>query len=298
MPDFLLIGSMKSGSTSLHDHLVRHPQLAEPKHKEPGFFSRDDRFARGLPWYQSLFDQAEPGQRCFESSTCYSRWPHFGDVAARIHEHLPDIQLLFIMRHPVERAYSHYRHAMLEREHKGTGPVVSFDAVLEESEEYFDTSCYLRQLEQYLRFYPRERLFLLTLDELRTDTEGTLTRVQEFLGLDLDPALASKSGGPSNKIEARALRSNTMRTAERVKSSSLIQLARAVVPQPVRAGVRDLIFNSPLVQYRMNKKAEAFAAKLSPLTDATRARLLDRFEAPNRDLERFWDRELPPKWYR
>ena len=114
LPDFMLIGAMKSGTTTLHAYLSRHPGLFLCTPKEPGFFSRDERYARGLDWYRELFTDAQPEQLCGEASTCYSRWPHFENAAPRIAADVPGAKLLYITRDPVERAYSHYRHLMEE----------------------------------------------------------------------------------------------------------------------------------------------------------------------------------------
>ena len=298
MPDFLLIGAMKCGSTTLHDYLVNHPQLAEPKYKEPGFFSRDERFELGLDWYRSVFEAAQPDQLAFESSTCYTRHPHFGEVAPRIAEHLPDIKLVYIMRHPVDRLYSHYRHAMLERQKKGTGPVVSLEAALAESEEYFDTGCYLRQIERFTAHYDRERFFFLTLDELKGDADGVLVSLQEFLGLEVVPQLSTSLQGASNAIGARAMETNAASAKEKLRRNPLVRIAKRLVPKQARGIVMRAVMNSPIVKARMKAKADAFAAQLSPLSDDMRARLLERYEQPNEALAEFLGRPLPSTWNR
>ncbi len=294
LPDFLLIGGMKCGSTSLHDQLVTHPQLAEPQFKEPGFFSRDERFAHGMERYLTIFSEAAADQLLFESSTCYTRHPHFGAVAQRIHEHLPDIKLVYIMRHPVDRLYSHYRHAMLEGAGHGE-PVVSLEAALASSEEYFDTGCYLRQIEQYTAFYPRDRFFFLTLEELKTDPDAVLGGLQRFLGIDVVEGLGSKKG-PSNQIEARATSSNASGLKERLQRNPVVRLIKQAVPVPVRARIMRAVMESPIVRARMTAKTDAFMAQLSPLTDEMRAELLARYEAPNRALAEFLGRDLPDSW--
>ena len=129
-PDFLVIGAMKAGSTTLHTYLSRHPDLYLHERKEPGFFSREERYARGIEWYRALFADARPDQLCAESSTCYTRWPHFADVAPRIRQHVPEVRFVYIMRDPVARAYSHYAHMMGERRSEGL-PVLSFGEALE-----------------------------------------------------------------------------------------------------------------------------------------------------------------------
>jgi len=296
LPDFLLIGGMKCGSTTLHDYLVNHPTLAEPKYKEPGFFSRDERFALGIDWYRDVFASAQPDQLAFESSTCYTRHPHFGDVAARIHEHLPGIKLVYIMRHPVDRLYSHYRHAMLERQKKGTGPIVSLDAALAETEEYFDSGCYLRQIEQFTAHYDRDRFFFLTLDELKTDADAVLVRLQEFLGIEVVPNLSTSLKGASNSIGARAVETNAASARDKLRRNPLVRVAKRLVPKQARGILMKAVMNSPIVKARMKARADAFAAQLSTLSDAKRSALLERYEQPNAALADFLGKPLPSSW--
>ena len=297
-PDFLLIGGMKCGSTTLHDYLVNHPQLAEPKYKEPGFFSRDERFGLGLAWYRDLFAAAQPGQLAFESSTCYSRHPHFGDVASRIHEHLPEIRLVYIMRHPVDRLYSHYRHAMLERQKKGAGPVISLDAALAETEEYFDTGCYLKQIEQFTRYYDRDRFFFLTLEDLKRDPDGTLVKLQAFLGIEVVPNLSTTLKGASNAIGERAVETTTASARDKLRRNPLVRVAKRLVPKQARQVLMKAVMESPFMKARMQAHADAFAAQLSALDDGRRAALLDRYAEPNAALADFLGRPLPESWAR
>lgn len=296
MPDFLLIGGMKCGSTTLHDYLVNHPKLAEPQYKEPGFFSRDERFALGLDWYRSVFASAQDDQLAFESSTCYTRHPHFGEVAQRIYEHLPGIKLVYIMRHPVDRLYSHYRHAMLERQKKNEGPVVSLQAALSENSEFFDAGCYAQQIEQFTAHYDRDRFFFLTLEELKADPDAMLGRLQEFLGVEVVPTLSTSLKGASNAASARAMGTTTASARSKLRRNPLVRVAKRIIPKEARSFLMGAVMNSPIVKARVKAKADAFAAQLSTLTDAKRTELLARYERPNAALSEFLGRPLPPSW--
>ncbi|MBV1861518.1 MAG: sulfotransferase domain-containing protein [Nannocystaceae bacterium] len=296
MPDFLLIGGMKCGSTTLHDYLVNHPKLAEPQYKEPGFFSRDERFSLGLDWYRSVFASAQEGQLAFESSTCYTRHPHFGEVAPRIHEHLPDIKLVYIMRHPVDRLYSHYRHAMLERHKKNAGPVVSLEAALSEDSEYFDAGCYLRQIREFTAHYDRDRFFFLTLEQLKAEPDPTLGRLQEFLGVEPVPSLSTSLKGASNAASARAMGTTTASARDKLRRNPLVRVAKRLVPKQARGLLMKAVMNSPIVKARAKAKADAFAAQLSSLSDPKRRELLGMYEQPNAALADFLGRPLPASW--
>ena len=90
LPDFIIIGAAKAGTTSLYAMLDRHPDIFMPRQKEPEFFARDDLYAQGLDSYAENFAGAKPGQVVGEASTLYSLSPLFGQTAARIKEHLPE----------------------------------------------------------------------------------------------------------------------------------------------------------------------------------------------------------------
>jgi hypothetical protein len=289
-PDFLVIGSMKSGSTTLFEYLGRHPQVFACEPKEPQYFSREEVNRRGIDWYRSLFAAASPEQICGEGSTCYTRWPHFGDVAGRIAAALPDVRLVFIMRNPVDRAYSHYRHLMQERDKLG-GPVLSFREALEEIPEIIDTSLYLKQIEQYLTHFPRDRFFLLTLDELRAEPERVLQELQEFLGLDSfdlvtkEPIVANPSGSALERRH-RILFINRVRHFPGV--SSLIDLVPESLRRRIRAYFSDASILSPFVRKRVKRHTD----QIDSFDPEVRQLLLRRFESPNNELAMFLGRTL------
>src|SRR5579872_2507705 len=83
-PNLFIIGAMKSGTTSLHEYLAAHPQIAMSRVKEPGFFVEELSFGRGLEWYLSQFDADERHRFLGESSTHYTKLPVYQGVAERI----------------------------------------------------------------------------------------------------------------------------------------------------------------------------------------------------------------------
>ena len=115
LPDFLLLGAQKAGSTSLYVHLMQHPQIIGVARKELHFF--DYKSALGSWWYRTNFPtKAEMAQRSAalgkpvltgEASPYYLFHPH---AARRIARLLPDVKLIALLRNPVDRAFSHYHH--------------------------------------------------------------------------------------------------------------------------------------------------------------------------------------------
>src|SRR6516164_6558874 len=95
-PDFIVIGAMKSATTTLHEQLARQPGLFLSRPKEPNFFSDDDVYALGLGWYAGLFHDAPPVVLCGESSTHYTKRPTLPHAVARIARHLPRVRLVYV----------------------------------------------------------------------------------------------------------------------------------------------------------------------------------------------------------
>jgi hypothetical protein len=207
LPDFVIIGAQKAGTTSLFRYLVEHPEVIGPAEKEVHFF--DGRYERGMRWYRSRFPlraalerRARDGRRklTFEASPYYLAHPF---VAARMHEHLPDVKLVVLLRDPVERAWSHYR----DNVSRGTESEPFLEALRAEAERlapglaniargidpgpeyrnygYVERGKYADQLEGWFAVYPREQFLIVESGDLFEDSAATYTRVLRFVGLDL-----------------------------------------------------------------------------------------------------------------
>ncbi len=178
LPDFIVIGGMKCGSTSLYEYLAAHPDTSACKLKEPSFFSKE--WERGLDWYRSLYKPTDKIK--FEASTSYSKYPWFEESPSRIKSTLPDVRLIYIIRHPIKRLKSQIHHNLLVG--RLTEEQVSHpDFWSELGGEYINFSMYHMQIEKYLQHFDREALKVLTLEDLSADPVGVLTDISEFVGL-------------------------------------------------------------------------------------------------------------------
>src|SRR5262245_41553279 len=110
LPDFIIIGAMKSATTSLHAQLALQKDIFVHGPGELEFFSDDARYARGLDWYASLFEAAPPTALCGERSTEYTKLPTYPETVSRMRRHLPETRFIYVMRHPMDRLLSHYMH--------------------------------------------------------------------------------------------------------------------------------------------------------------------------------------------
>ena len=177
LPTFLLIGAMKSGTTTLWWYLAEHPDVFMTTPKEPNFFN--DHWHRGVGWYERLFKPAGGALARGEASVRYTSFPDDPECPARIASVVPDARLLFLARDPVQRIRSHYLHELAAlRERR------PLEQALRENPTYLDRSRYAMQLERYLEHFPRERLLVVRAEDLFRTPLEVLPRVYAFLGVD------------------------------------------------------------------------------------------------------------------
>ena len=286
----MLIGAMKSGTTTLYHYLCRHSKIFMCSPKEPQFFSKDVKYEQGISWYRSLFAGAAPHQLAGEASACYTRWPEYPNVPERIAARFPNLKFLYIMRHPADRTYSHYRHLMAEREILGL-PLMPLADALVQFPELTETSCYLKQINRFLEFYPRDRFLFLTTDDLKREPAEVLLKTQRFLGLpaeELVGALSLKANRAGSRIAYRKMDALISKLRHTKALSALVSL----VPVSMRRKSRQFLTGPLVSSLAMRSKVKAHGLQVSPFDPAIRARLLERLAGPNRELEVFLKRDL------
>jgi len=176
LPDFLIIGAQKAGTSSLWAYLRQCDRVFMPEPKEPQFFS--EKWNRGIDWYTSLFADADRGELCGEGSTHYSTRQAWPDVPRRIHETCPDVRLVYLLRDPVERIRSLYQQRLHSRvEHR------SLEKLLENEPEYLDGCAYADQMAAYFKYFDRDQILVLPSDRLLTHRVEVVNRVFRFLDL-------------------------------------------------------------------------------------------------------------------
>ena len=236
MPDFLVIGAKKGGTTSVANWLVGHPQVMPmfpriQRRKSPHYF--DINYWRGTDWYLSHFPtkaarsfrrRRTGGAQVGESSPYYLFHPA---AAERIKETAPHTRLIAILREPVSRAHSNY----FDRVVAGTEQLPTFEAAIDAEEErlsgvtdewladsrhysfshdhhtYLARGRYAEQLRLYFEHFPREQLLVLPLEALKTDASRAFQRIEDHLGLDHHAvdlgARNAREGNPSILPETR-----------------------------------------------------------------------------------------------
>lgn len=181
LPNLIIIGAMKAGTTSLHNYLDFHPDISMSSVKETNFFSSEDLWRRGSPWYQRHFDPSAKVRG--ESSTSYSAFPMRPGVPKRMHSLVPDAKLVYVVRNPVDRMISHYVHARSDGSESRPFSAVIEDACSGVSSDYVCQSRYFFQLSRFLEYYDRAQILIITTEELKNHREEALREICRFLGL-------------------------------------------------------------------------------------------------------------------
>lgn len=186
LPDFLIIGAMKAGTTTLYRDLEVNPACFFSADKEPHNLAREAVLTpTGLQAYAALFANARPEQLCAEASTGYTKRPTKEGVAARARRVLgAGLKVIYIVREPVARAISHHYHAVTFGQTK-----LGIDEAVRQSSEFIYYGRYAWQLEPWLEEFGRDQVLILRFETYTRDRARTIEEVSSFLGITPRPDL-------------------------------------------------------------------------------------------------------------
>ena len=208
LPDFLIIGSAKCGTSSLYEYLIKHPNIESAIGKEINYF--DMQYEKGINWYKTYFPsliQKDVSKNIFSKKLITGEaTPRYIDhplAIKRIKNDLPNVKLIVMLRNPIDRAYSHWN-MMVTHKHEN----LSFEEAINKekqrilglykkmetdqrfySKEYFwygylERSTYINRLKKWFEYFPREQFLILKSEELFNDPNNTYKKVLEFLKLE------------------------------------------------------------------------------------------------------------------
>ena len=182
LPNFLIVGAPKAGTTSLYDYLRPHPEIFMPAIKAPRFFiyqGQRNAFrypATTLEEYAALFDGVTTEKAIGEATALYFE---FKDAARRIKETIPDAKIIATLREPVQRAFSIY-HMNLRDAEKNKGK--TFLRALKDDESL--RKLYMDGLKPFYDRFDRDKIKIVLLEDMQRDARGTVRSIFEFLGVD------------------------------------------------------------------------------------------------------------------
>jgi hypothetical protein len=297
--DFIIIGAQKSATTSLFKYLQPHPGIFMSSNKEAPFFSNDKFFEAGWEKFASeYFDGARDEQHWGTASPQY-----MGNKLApkRIHDQMPDVRLIALLRNPVERAYSHYtmtaRRGFDQRSFddaiddlrkpdaleaaRNCMPVLEEGKTNEdESGHYLVWGEYGRILQEFLTYFPKDQLLVLFMDEMVDNPIGTYKRVIEFIGIN-DGFVPPNVGKVYHKGGMKQIIPERWRTA--LKNNLVFRFFWNMVPEKLRNNIR--------IAYDQ-KNVKKGSGEQGPSENTTSV-LIDHYAPDVRQVEEIIGRSVP-----
>ena len=180
-PEFLIIGAMKSGTTSLYFDLRSNPAIYLPEEKEPGNLTRDEVLTEdGRAVYARHFRKARKEQLCGDASTTYSKLPEITGVPRRARRLLGnEVKVLYLVREPVSRTLSHHYHELTA----GTVPA-NVDQAVREHPRLIQFSLYARQIRPWIESFGADRVRIIRFEDFVRDRRGIVATISDFLGVE------------------------------------------------------------------------------------------------------------------
>ncbi|MGH1421207.1 MAG: sulfotransferase family protein [Hyphomonas sp.] len=230
LPDFIIIGAMKSGTTTLYRYLAEHPEINMSRDKETDFFVAEKNWGQGLEWYSSQFtsEQCTRG----EASPNYTKCRDFPGVPERIAKTCPDTRLIFIVRDPVKRAKSQFQHSFI------MGELDPDMADFHNSHEYhhiMDASHYARQLEAYLIHFKLEQILILDFEEMIKDPQAALNEITAHIGVS--PLQIQNNGAQNDSTELSRVPAPILRFAQSPRGRKLAGLISRKTRNKIRGAL-------------------------------------------------------------
>ena len=186
LPNFLIVGAQKCGTTSLYDILNEHPEANISSVKDINFFSLENKFTLGVEYYSSYFNKPLKKHKITgEASPGYMNYPR---VAEKIYHNLGEVKIVMILRDPIKRAYSQYwdnrRHL---KEYLSEDEIIrdylstEYDSA---SKGYFSRGVYIQYIEEYLKYFSRDKMHIMIFEDLLKNPKKELSELYDFLGID------------------------------------------------------------------------------------------------------------------
>lgn len=288
LPDFLIIGAMKAGTTTLHQTLQRHPNIFMSETKEVFFYSHTELYEKGDDWYRAFFYGAGDDQLCGEATPSYTMHPYFDHTPGRIAKARPDMKLIYIVRHPVERTWSHFSAASIGGAEEVERGIMD--------PGFLNPTRYTMQIRRYLEHFDRDQIHWLVLEDLKNDPARCHAELQRFLGVPVVDLTGEKpvAANPRDTyFRNRQSRSALARLRRIPGVGWLGSHAPEGLKRPARRAIQWVARDSPIGRLIARRRTDAQPT----LTPQVRAELITEFESDIAEFEQFTGRSFP-EWRR
>ncbi|NOG53618.1 MAG: hypothetical protein HND57_04715 [Planctomycetes bacterium] len=284
LPDFLVIGAMKAGTTTLYRDLLTCPDIFFPADKEPEALATDAVLSdSGTADYAALFHHAAPTQRCGEASTAYTKLPDVTGVTERAKQLLgPDLKVIYIVRHPIERTISHHYH-------EASAGRAEFDinTAVRNHPRLVDYSRYALQITPWLETFGLAQVHVICFEQYVKNRTDIVNRTLGFLGA-ATPAARIDSGTVYNKSEGKPVDRGMM--ARLIQSGLYRTLVRPLLPIGIKDRMRTKLL--PQAPPRPDPPTAETKAWLHEQIDPDTERFFDLIGVAAND--RWWDNHQDP----
>ncbi|MEO1001869.1 MAG: sulfotransferase [Cyanobacteria bacterium J06638_7] len=226
LPNFIIIGAAKSATTTLATILPRHPDIFISKPKEPKFFGR--RYDKGWKWYRKMFRPGRSYPLRGEASTMYaSSLASFRYSPALMHRYLPGLKIIYIVRHPLDRLVSQWRH--LKGRHPNFVDFNRFLAKRHAAKLLIGCSSYYARINSYRKYFHDDQIHCLTFEDLLAEPATELARLLRFLGAPVQPQLLLNQG-KLPKVNEAGQKGRTLVQAPQLSSRLRSRVVRELQP--------------------------------------------------------------------
>jgi hypothetical protein len=281
VPDFLVIGAMKCATTTMHQDLVKHPEIFCGTKELNALTDEPNRKQSGEELYRHNYRDAEAHQLLGDISTHYSMLPHHDGVAEIAAKTIgPDLKIIYLVREPIARSLSHHQHMMNESSDEKMSPDVNFE--IRNNPAPIAYSQYAMQLDPWIAVFGIDQIKVVKFEEYVSNRAATIAGVFEFL--ELKPYSIEIDGAGANRGHDRRVAGKFMRRIWQTKTFQ--RILKPLSPNFVRSIGRKIL---------LKKASQAVVAPTVSTIDFIYENVkedADRLKRLTGRSEPFWDLKL------